>query len=411
MWRNEQHRHLESDDRRLGGLGAGLLRPVGLRRQPGRGVDQLRHRPGHRRRRRHHEGYRSSDSASSRSRTRPSEPRCWAMHVRYLGVRGAADRADARDHRAPTPTIVERMPDTRALPHHETAWLGKPQPDDADVPTLVLLHGYGSNEHLIALVPAIRMFLPGSTPGSSRSGLVSRARPTGWIFLVSRRRHRATQHRGDRRDRRPGGRRHPSVRAAGNRSRLLPGHVHGDHGAPPASGAGHRAGRAQRVHVRRRPPRGQPAGGQRRDRYGVPAFVGYDPADPLIPPIANRWAMTFLRTHTDLEEHSYPGMGHSVSMPEIADLTQVPAADTAGDRLSAGQSHATAAAGARQPTGGAAGIDRAHSRQQRPGCDTFLAILAHTSSGSRAFDSLRGDQRGPCTRSKSGHILCVVVDY
>ena len=32
--------------------------------------------------------------------------------------------------------------------------------------------------------------------------------------------------------------------------------------------------------------------------------------------------MTFLRTHTDLEEHSYPGMGHSVSMPEIADLTR-----------------------------------------------------------------------------------------
>jgi phospholipase/carboxylesterase len=55
---------------------------------------------------------------------------------------------------------------------------------------------------------------------------------------------------------------------------------------------------------------------------GVPAFVGYDPADPLIPPIANRWAMTFLRTHTELEEHSYPGMGHSVSMPEIADLTK-----------------------------------------------------------------------------------------
>ena len=52
--------------------------------------------------------------------------------------------------------------ETRALPRHETAWLGKPQTEDADVPTLVLLHGYGSNEkHLIALVPAMQMFLPG----------------------------------------------------------------------------------------------------------------------------------------------------------------------------------------------------------------------------------------------------------
>ena len=54
---------------------------------------------------------------------------------------------------------------------------------------------------------------------------------------------------------------------------------------------------------------------------GVPAFAGYDPADPIVPAIANRWAMTFLRTHSELEEHTYPGMGHSVSMPEIQDLT------------------------------------------------------------------------------------------
>ena len=54
---------------------------------------------------------------------------------------------------------------------------------------------------------------------------------------------------------------------------------------------------------------------------GVPAFAGYDPADPMIPAVANRWAMTYLRTHTDLEEHTYPRMGHSVSMEEIADLT------------------------------------------------------------------------------------------
>ena len=55
---------------------------------------------------------------------------------------------------------------------------------------------------------------------------------------------------------------------------------------------------------------------------GVPAFVGYDPADPIIPAVANRWALTYLRTHTALEEHSYPGMGHSVSMNEIQDLAR-----------------------------------------------------------------------------------------
>ena len=56
--------------------------------------------------------------------------------------------------------------DTRAgaLPHHEIAWLGTPQPDNPHVPTLVLLHGYGSNEQdLVSLVPAMQMFLPGVT--------------------------------------------------------------------------------------------------------------------------------------------------------------------------------------------------------------------------------------------------------
>ena len=41
-----------------------------------------------------------------------------------------------------------------------------------------------------------------------------------------------------------------------------------------------------------------------------------------VPAVANRWALTFLRTHTDLEEHTYPRMGHSVSMDEISDLAK-----------------------------------------------------------------------------------------
>jgi hypothetical protein len=34
------------------------------------------------------------------------------------------------------------------------------------------------------------------------------------------------------------------------------------------------------------------AGGAAAGR-GVPAFAGYDPADPLIPGFANRWALTY----------------------------------------------------------------------------------------------------------------------
>lgn len=53
---------------------------------------------------------------------------------------------------------------------------------------------------------------------------------------------------------------------------------------------------------------------------GIPAFYGRDPADPAIPGFAGAWALNFLRDHTRLTERSYPGMGHSLSMPEIADV-------------------------------------------------------------------------------------------
>lgn len=53
---------------------------------------------------------------------------------------------------------------------------------------------------------------------------------------------------------------------------------------------------------------------------GVPAFYGRDPHDPIIPGPVGDWALDFLRQHTALTERSYPGMGHSVSPQEIADL-------------------------------------------------------------------------------------------
>jgi phospholipase/carboxylesterase len=56
--------------------------------------------------------------------------------------------------------------------------------------------------------------------------------------------------------------------------------------------------------------------------HGIPAFVGYDPVDPRVPAVAIRHAVGFLRAHSALEEHTYPGMGHSISMPEITDVAR-----------------------------------------------------------------------------------------
>jgi phospholipase/carboxylesterase len=203
------------------------------------------------------------------------------------------------------------------------AWLGPPAPDGRAVPTLVLLHGYGSNENdLISLVPAIRMFLPGVTArviavrGSHPAP--GRSRGFSWFpgsVMVQ-----------------------PSASAiadtADGVAALIRRHT------SRAVVLGFSQGMATAVTVLRRHPElvsafvglsgfvfddDQPgdhllAGGAAAGR-GVPAFAGYDPADPLIPGFANRWALTYLRTHTELQEHSYPGMGHSVSMDEIRDLT------------------------------------------------------------------------------------------
>ena len=78
--------------------------------------------------------------------------------------------------------------DTRAgaLPHHEIAWLGPPQPDNPQVATLVLLHGYGSNEKdLISLVPAMQMFLPGVSAKviAVRASHQAPGRPRGYSWF------------------------------------------------------------------------------------------------------------------------------------------------------------------------------------------------------------------------------------
>lgn len=211
---------------------------------------------------------------------------------------------------------------TAALPHHEIAWLGSPAPESKSVPTLILLHGYGSNEKdLISLVPAVRMFLPGvnarviavrashPAPGRTRgfswfpgsvtvqpSSAAIGATADAVAAVIRRYAHKAivlgfsqgmctaiTVLR-----------RHPElVTALVGLSGFM---FDDDHPGDPALAVGAATG------------------------AGVPAFAGYDPGDPVVPGVANRWAMTFLRTHSDLEEHTYPGMGHSVSMPEIKDL-------------------------------------------------------------------------------------------
>jgi phospholipase/carboxylesterase len=210
------------------------------------------------------------------------------------------------------------------LPHHEIAWLGPAQPTGRRMPTLVLLHGYGSNERdLISLVPAMRMFLPGVAARviAVRASHRAPGRPSGYSWF-------------------PGSvLAQPSTAAIGETADRVAAVIRRH--TERAVVLGFSQGMCTAITVLRRHPElvtglvglsgfmfdddhpGDPqlavrtAGGR-----GVPAFVGYDPADPMIPPFANRWALTYLRTHTDLEERSYPGMGHSVSMDEIRDLTK-----------------------------------------------------------------------------------------
>jgi phospholipase/carboxylesterase len=212
---------------------------------------------------------------------------------------------------------------TWALPHHEIAWLGSPAPENKNVPTLVLLHGYGSNEKdLIGLVPAVQMFLPGVSARviAIRASHPAPGRSRGFSWF-------------------PGSVMvQPSTAAIGATADAVAAVIR--RYTDKAVVLGFSQGMCTAITVLRRHPElvtglvglsgfmfddDHPGDGALAvgaiTGSAVPAFAGYDPADPIIPAIANRWAMTFLRTHTDLEEHTYPGMGHSVSMPEIQDLT------------------------------------------------------------------------------------------
>lgn len=211
---------------------------------------------------------------------------------------------------------------TRAPADYRIAWLGSPQPDSRDVPTLVLLHGYGSNEqNLISLVPAMQAFLPGMAARvlAIRGAFPAPGRAGGFSWfpgsVVSQPSAAEVAQVADRIA--------TLIRRYSNRAVVL----------------GFSQGMCTAITVLRRHPDlvtglvglsgfmfddDQPGdahlAGSAAAGRGVPAFVGYDHVDPQIPAVANRWALTYLRTHTALQEHSYPGMGHSVSLDEIADV-------------------------------------------------------------------------------------------
>jgi len=66
-----------------------------------------------------------------------------------------------------------------------------------------------------------------------------------------------------------------------------------------------------------------------------PMFWGYDPADPVIGPERIAELAEWGPRHTTLEARSYPGIAHSISGEELADISaflarQVPEASTSG---------------------------------------------------------------------------------
>ncbi len=198
--------------------------------------------------------------------------------------------------------------------------IGRP---GSTAPTLVVLHGYGADERdLMGMLPVLGMMLP---------GVDARVLGIRGFYDVT--------HRG-----RPGRSWFPGpvatpppddeIAAVGDRITALV-TEHTDR----AVWLGFSQGMCAAITaVRRRPdvcsglialsgfswPNPQPGdptmAAEVRAGGGIPAFYGRDPADPAIPGYASAWALDYLRDHTRLTERSYPGIGHSLSMPEITDI-------------------------------------------------------------------------------------------
>ena len=206
-------------------------------------------------------------------------------------------------------------------PRVEVRRLGEPQ-SSRSAATLVLLHGYGSNERdLLSVLPVVQALLPGvhATVLAVRGAFPVAGRSDGFSWFP-----------GDVWVQPTAG----QIAAAADRiADVVAAHT------DQAVWLGFSQGMCAAITVLRRRPDlvqalvalsgfsfdvDQP-GDERLARSvaagrGVPAFYGRDPADPAIPGFASAWALRYLRTHTALQERSYPRMGHSLSMPEIADV-------------------------------------------------------------------------------------------
>ncbi len=198
--------------------------------------------------------------------------------------------------------------------------IGRPT---ADAPTLVVLHGYGSHERdLMGMLPVLGMLLPGID--ARVLGI------RGFYDVVHRGRSGHSWFPGAVATQPPDA----EIAAVGDRIVDLV----ADH-TDAAVWLGFSQGMCAAITaVRRRPElcRGlvalsgftwaapQPGDATMaaavRSGGGIPTFYGRDPADPAIPGYASAFALDFLRDHTRLTERSYPGMGHSLSMPEIGDV-------------------------------------------------------------------------------------------
>jgi phospholipase/carboxylesterase len=237
---------------------------------------------------------------------------------RIVGRSGHHHRADA----SPSLAEVSNATEGRREPASVTSWLGSPRPDDPDVPTLVLLHGHGSHEQdLVSLVPAMQMFLPGvhARVVAVRGSFPALGRTRGYSWFP-----------GSVYEQPPA---EAVAVAVDDVARVIRRH------SGPVVVLGFSQGMCMAVTLLRRHPDlvravvglsgfvyddWQPGDAELSVRTqagaGVPAFFGYDPADPVVPRRATDWARQYLGGHTALEEHRYPGIGHSVSLPEITEV-------------------------------------------------------------------------------------------